>query len=76
MSSSSTSASDSSGSAFAIRSPSRAIGFYESVLGWRFEAGWEYDTPQGRETYWHIRTGSASERRSPELFKLGGNIKF
>jgi predicted enzyme related to lactoylglutathione lyase len=34
-------------------SPDRAIEFYRQVFGWRFEVGWEYDTPQGRENYWH-----------------------
>ncbi|HEY1338545.1 MAG TPA: VOC family protein, partial [Bryobacteraceae bacterium] len=37
--------------------PERAISFYKRVFGWRFERGWEYDTPQGRETYWHVRSG-------------------
>jgi predicted enzyme related to lactoylglutathione lyase len=41
--------------------PERAIGFYESVLGWKFEIAWEYDTPQGREKFWRIRTGDGSE---------------
>jgi predicted enzyme related to lactoylglutathione lyase len=40
--------------------PERAITFYQSVFGWRFELGWEYDTPQGREKYWHITTGDAA----------------
>jgi hypothetical protein len=33
--------------------PDRAMHFYREVFGWQFEAGWEYDTPQGREQYWH-----------------------
>jgi predicted enzyme related to lactoylglutathione lyase len=37
--------------------PDRAIDFYRSVFGWRFEPGWEYDTPQGREKYWRVITG-------------------
>jgi predicted enzyme related to lactoylglutathione lyase len=37
--------------------PERAIGFYQAVFGWRFDLGWEYDTPQGREKYWHVITG-------------------
>ncbi len=37
--------------------PERAIDFYRAVFGWQFEVGWEYDTPQGRETYWHVNTG-------------------
>lgn len=40
--------------------PDRAIRFYEQVFGWRFETGWEYDTPQGREKYWHVFTGDAA----------------
>ncbi|HEY1494124.1 MAG TPA: VOC family protein [Candidatus Solibacter sp.] len=36
--------------------PDRAIEFYRGVFGWRFEVGWEYDTPQGREKYWHVIT--------------------
>jgi len=35
--------------------PERAIGFYQSVFGWRFEVQWEYDTPHGREKNWKIR---------------------
>jgi predicted enzyme related to lactoylglutathione lyase len=38
----------------------RAINFYQQVFGWRFDLGWEYDTPQGREKYWHVITGAAS----------------
>jgi predicted enzyme related to lactoylglutathione lyase len=41
--------------------PERAIGFYESVFGWQFQVGWEYDTPQGKEKYWHVRTESGDE---------------
>lgn len=41
--------------------PERAIGFYEAVLGWKFEVGWEYDTPQGREKYWHVHTENGNE---------------
>jgi predicted enzyme related to lactoylglutathione lyase len=37
--------------------PERAITFYQEVFGWRFEVGWEYDTPHGREKYWHVITG-------------------
>ena len=37
--------------------PERAITFYQEVFGWRFEVGWEYDTPQGREKYWRVITG-------------------
>jgi predicted enzyme related to lactoylglutathione lyase len=37
--------------------PERAIHFYQQVFDWKFEVGWEYDTPQGREKYWHILTG-------------------
>jgi predicted enzyme related to lactoylglutathione lyase len=37
--------------------PERAINFYREVFGWQFEVGWEYDTPQGREKYWHVATG-------------------
>ena len=37
--------------------PDRAINFYQEVFGWQFELGWEYDTPQGREKYWHVITG-------------------
>jgi predicted enzyme related to lactoylglutathione lyase len=33
--------------------PDRAIEFYRPVFGWTFEVGWEYDTPLGREKYWH-----------------------
>jgi uncharacterized protein len=36
--------------------PERAITFYQEVFGWRFEVGWEYDTPQGREKYWRVIT--------------------
>src|SRR3954468_24472163 len=41
--------------------PERAISFYESVLGWRFEVLWEYDTPKGREKFWQIYTGAGGE---------------
>ena len=34
--------------------PERAMKFYRQVFGWNFELGWEYDTPKGRESYWHI----------------------
>ena len=37
--------------------PDRAIAFYQNVFGWRFEVGWEYATPQGKEKYWHVITG-------------------
>jgi predicted enzyme related to lactoylglutathione lyase len=37
--------------------PERAISFYERVFGWQFKIGWEYDTPQGREKYWHVISG-------------------
>jgi len=40
--------------------PDRAITFYQTVFGWRFEVGWEYDTPQGREKYWHVTTGDGA----------------
>ena len=40
--------------------PERAMQFYREVFGWQFEAGWEYDTQQGRETYWHVNTGDGS----------------
>jgi predicted enzyme related to lactoylglutathione lyase len=40
--------------------PDRAINFCQEVFGWRFEVGWEYDTPQGREKYWHVITGDSS----------------
>jgi predicted enzyme related to lactoylglutathione lyase len=30
-------------------------------LGWNFELGWEYDTPKGRESYWHIKTEHRDE---------------
>jgi predicted enzyme related to lactoylglutathione lyase len=36
--------------------PDRAISFYQAVFGWRFEIGWEYDTPKGRDKYWHVIT--------------------
>jgi predicted enzyme related to lactoylglutathione lyase len=36
--------------------PERAINFYSEVFGWKFQLGWEYDTPQGREKYWHVLT--------------------
>jgi predicted enzyme related to lactoylglutathione lyase len=47
---------------FAIpaENPERAIQFYREVFGWRFEVGWEYDTPGGRETYWHVYTGDGA----------------
>ncbi len=37
--------------------PDRVINFYQEVFGWKFELGWEYDTPQGREKYWRVNTG-------------------
>jgi len=40
--------------------PDRAINFYHEVFGWQFEVGWEYDTPQGREKYWHVITGDGA----------------
>lgn len=40
--------------------PERAINFYQEVFGWQFKLGWEYDTPKGREKYWHILTGDGS----------------
>ena len=40
--------------------PNRAIDFYHGVFGWQFEVGWEYDTPQGREKYWHVITGDGA----------------
>jgi uncharacterized protein len=40
--------------------PERAIDFYQKVFGWKFEVGWEYDTPQGKEKYWHVITGDDS----------------
>ena len=40
--------------------PDRAIHFYHEVFGWKFEVGWEYDTPQGREKYWHVTTGDGA----------------
>ena len=40
--------------------PERAIDFYQKVFGWHFETGWEYDTPQGRETHWNVITGDGS----------------
>ncbi len=40
--------------------PDRAIKFYEEVFRWRFEPGWEYDTPEGREKYWHVITSDGA----------------
>ena len=40
--------------------PDRAIRFYHEVFGWQFELGWEYDTPQGREKYWHVTPGDGA----------------
>jgi predicted enzyme related to lactoylglutathione lyase len=37
--------------------PERAIRFYEEVFGWQFKVGWEYETAQGREKYWHVISG-------------------
>ena len=34
--------------------------FYQQVFGWRFDVGWEYETPQGREKYWHVNTGEGA----------------
>lgn len=50
-------------SSFAIpaEEPQRAMEFYRNLFGWRFELGWEYDTPNGREGYWHVFTGNGSE---------------
>lgn len=42
--------------------PERAINFYQEVFGWQFEVGWEYDTPQGREKYWHAISGDNGVR--------------
>ncbi len=39
-------------------SPDRAMRFYREVFGWRFQVGWEYDTPTRRETYWRVQTGT------------------
>ena len=44
--------------------PERAIAFYQQVFGWRFEVGWEYDTPQGREKYWHVIASDGSPAAS------------
>jgi len=41
--------------------PERATKFYRQVFGWNFELGWEYDTPKGRESYWHIKTEHRDE---------------
>ena len=41
--------------------PERAMKFYRQVFGWNFELGWEYDTPKGREGYWHIKTEHRDE---------------
>ena len=41
--------------------PERAIHFYEGVFGWQFQVGWEYNTPQGPEKYWHVRTENSNE---------------
>jgi len=35
--------------------------FYHRVFQWEFELGWEYDTPNGRERYWHVVTGADYE---------------
>ena len=40
--------------------PERAIHFYEQAFDWKFQVGWEYDTPQGREKYWRILTGDGA----------------
>jgi predicted enzyme related to lactoylglutathione lyase len=40
--------------------PERAMNFYQQVFGWQFRVGWEYDTPQGREKYWHVLTGEGT----------------
>jgi uncharacterized protein len=41
--------------------PERALEFYHWVFQWEFELGWEYDTPNGRERYWHVVTGADDE---------------
>lgn len=41
--------------------PERAVSFYREVFGWKFEVGWEYDTPNGRERFWTIATGATGE---------------
>lgn len=41
--------------------PERAIDFYRKVFGWQFELGWEYDTPHGRERYWHVTMGDGAD---------------
>jgi uncharacterized protein len=41
--------------------PERAMRFYRQVFGWNFELGWQYDTPKGRESYWHIKTEHRDE---------------
>jgi uncharacterized protein len=40
--------------------PERAMSFYQRVFGWQFQVGWEYETPQGREKYWHVLTGEGA----------------
>ena len=34
----------------------RARRFYEGVFGWVFQKAWEYDGPQGRESYFEIHS--------------------
>jgi uncharacterized protein len=41
--------------------PERAMRFYRQVFGWNFELGWQYDTPKGRESFWHIKTEHRDE---------------
>ena len=41
--------------------PERAMRFYRQAFGWNFKLGWEYDTPNGRESYWHINTEHRDE---------------
>jgi predicted enzyme related to lactoylglutathione lyase len=41
--------------------PERAMKFYSDVFGWRFEVGWEYDTPSGREKNWTVDTTNLNE---------------
>jgi predicted enzyme related to lactoylglutathione lyase len=49
--------------------PERAINFYRQVFGWKFEPGWQYDTPHGREKYWHIITGDGASSINGGLTK-------
>jgi predicted enzyme related to lactoylglutathione lyase len=41
-----------------VDSIERARAFYEAVFGWKFKLGWEYETPDGRESYWDIDPGN------------------